>query len=604
MRALSLIVLVALAVSLAGEADAAKRRTKRRAPKRVAVTRAKPRPNPKPAPVAVAADTTPAPAPVDSTRLAWTEARRLADTGRNAEALAVIRRGLRRDPDSADLKWLEAAVVGYAGKHAESVMMYERLLEDRPDLTKDVRLDLARERMLAGDLPGALRDLDRRVAEDPADREARMARALALSWADSLDASLAAYDSLLAERPGDPDTRAERARVLSWMGRNGEAAAEYRAVLAQDPANRGARLGLAMNENWQGHHRRAAAQLGAMANEPGADPEAWKALAFARYWNGESDRARVALDRYLAVRPNDREARELDKTLKEALRVVATLGFSRADDSDGERTETTSLGLEIPIGFRTTASLGAQRDNIGDAGGTSDPLRVSAGLQHMWSPAVTTNARYTYADFGDRAGTTGLVELGLVVRPEDRLRIDLGVSNDLVVSRLAVARGITARAWIGGVDWNATQRLTLRASERQRFYSDDNRSQHESAAAAWKAYTHRHGSVSALAGFDQLRTRRDLDNGYYDPEQYMEWGPGLAFAWTPRTDVTFSGTGRYGWQREKAGETEDYFNASGRAEWRLPAITLSLEGGRSNSNLASSSGYERRFWAVSASKSF
>ena len=34
------------------------------------------------------------------------------------------------------------------------------------------------------------------------------------------------------------------------------------------------------------------------------------------------------------------------------------------------------------------------------------------------------------------------------------------------------------------------------------------------------------------------------------------------------------------------------------------AITLSLEGGHSNSNLSSSSGYERRFWAVSASKGF
>src|SRR5439155_5921271 len=97
------------------------------------------------------------------------------------------------------------------------------------ELVREVRTDLATERLWAGDPQGALRDLDVRLVEEPADHEARVMRALALSHADRLRESLAAYDSLLAESPGDAGLELERARVLNWMGRNAEAVKAYRA---------------------------------------------------------------------------------------------------------------------------------------------------------------------------------------------------------------------------------------------------------------------------------------------------------------------------------------------------------------------------------------
>ncbi|HUK62607.1 MAG TPA: hypothetical protein VLV15_04710, partial [Dongiaceae bacterium] len=97
----------------------------------------------------------------------------------------------------------------------------------------------------------------------------------------------------------------------------------------------------------------------------------------------------------------------------------------------------------------------------------------------------------------------------------------------------------------------------------------------------------------------------DLDNGYYDPEQYFEWGPGAEVEWTPRREATISGTVATGWQRERGAETRPLLNLFGRVEWVFEGFaTIGLEGGRSNSSLGSASGYERSRWAISLSRGF
>jgi tetratricopeptide (TPR) repeat protein len=549
-----------------------------------------------------AADTTQA---ADSSRGTWAEARGLADGGRYDEALAVIRRGLQRSPDDIDLRWLEAGVTGWAGRHEQAVRLYEGLVAQHPELVREVRTDLATERLWAGDPHGALRDLNVRLVEEPTDHDARVMRALALSHADRLSESLAAYDSLLTESPGDPDLELERARVLNWMGRNREAVRAYRDELARDPNDRGAQLGLARVENWSGLHRRAAARLAPLAQAPDVEPEVLKTLAYACYWSGDPGRARDWLDLYLAREPHDREGLELQDQLARELSPGLTGGVARSDDSDGLRIRTTTMELSLPIGRRNTATLGWQRDNVSDAGGTVDPLQYRGGLQTIWSAACVTRATFAVCDLGSSGGTSGEGELALTVRPDDRTRIDAGVSRDLIMTRLALTGGVAARTFVGGIDWSPAERFTLHADARQRFYSDDNRSQAEAAWARIQAYSDRTRKLALSVRGEQLRTRRDLDNGYYDPAQYQEWGPGAEMEWTPSPGVTISGNGWTGWQRERDAETRPFVNVSGRAEWTIRNLaTLAIEGGRSNSNLQTTSGYERKQWAVSVTKGF
>lgn len=544
-------------------------------------------------------------APAGDTQRTWADARALADAGHYDDALAVLHVGLQKHPGDTDLLWLEAACAGWAGRHAEAIVLYERLANAHPELASDLRTDLATERLWSGDPSGAVRDLDRRLAESPGDHAALVTRALALSYADRLHESLAAYDSLLAATPLDGGLELERARVLMWLDRNTEACRAYAAVLAREPKNDDARLGLAKAQNAAGLHRHAIATLQPLTSAPDADPEALKTLAFAHYWSGDPELGLQTLAAYRAKQPDDREGGELEQRIHRETSASLTLGYGRADDTDGLRVGTTNMELGLPLGTRNNASLGWQRDNVSDPLGTQDPLQWRAGLQTIWSAQWVTHANVSVFQFESDGPSVGHGELALTWRPEDRLRIDGGMSRDAITTRRSLALGVSAQTWVAGVDVQACPRLMLHADVRQRFFSDDNRAQAEAVSAHREVYADRQWRLALEARLQQLRTRLDLDHGYYDPAQYLEWGPGADADWTPRPNVTVNGEVWTGWQRERNAEARPMVNVSGRIEWVVERFaTLALEGGRSNSNLQSASGYERRQWAVSITKGF
>ena len=496
-------------------------------------------------------------------------------------------------------------MTGWAGRHRESVALYERLLADHPEMARATRGDLAAERLWADDPRGALRDFDLRIAEEPTDRDARRLRALALAYANRLRESLGAYDELLRENPVDDDLALGRARVLGWMGRHREAGEAYRALLERDPRDRGAQLGLAQNENWAGHHRRAAALFEALAEGDGADPEVYKGLAFAHYWAGQPDDARRALDVYLERVPADPEGLDLSRRLAGEGRPGVTLGVERSDDSDELRVRTTHMELRWPLAAQTTAVLGWRRDNVMDPGGTRDPLQIGGGIEKIWSAMWSGRGYVYYADLGDSSGTAGLGEAALTWRPVDATRFDLGFARELVMTRLALAKGISALTWVAGVDWNPADRLGLHADGRLRRFSDDNRAERFGLAARWRVYSDRRKNLHLTLAAEQLRTRLDLDDGYYDPPLYREWGPGAEAEWSPSETVSFGVRGQTGWQREKNAETKPFYNASANAEIDIARVVhLSIEGGRSNSNLQAESGFEQRRWSASLARSF
>jgi len=562
-------------------------------------------------PHAAAAHPAPAPAahvtaaPADSSKLLWREARTLADDHRYADALAVIDRGLARNADDVDLVWLHAGVTGWSGNHADAVRQYEHLVARHPDKIDDVRMDLATERLWAGDPNGAVRELDERLADHPDDRDAQVLRALALSHADRNTESLAAYDALIARSPDDLSLRNERARVLSWLGRAKDSRAAYDSVLARDPQNAGAQLGLAKADNDAGLHRHALKRLAPLASQPDPDTDVQRTMAWAQYWSGNVPAARQALAALLARSPDDRDALGLERRIDRELSPGLTLGYARADDSDALRVGTTTMELTLPVLARNVLTAGWQRSNVRDAFGTRDPLRMGGGLRTWWNPEWTTNASAYWVQMGDSAGTNVTSELSLTWRPEDRLRFDAGVARDLIETRRSLELGISTQTWVGGIDWRVTPHALLHADVHNRFFSDGNHAQMEALAGELRAYADRKLRITARARIQQLRTRRDLDHGYYDPLQYLEWGPGASAEWEPWPSVVASGTLWGGWQREKNAEAKLYANSSMRIEWTIEGFAmLAVEGGRSNSNLESQTGYQQNRWAVSITRGF
>lgn len=545
------------------------------------------------------APATPAAPPLTGAQRAWQEARALADQGKHDDALRVIHEGLRANPDDTGLLWLEAGVHSWAGRPRESVILYERLVAKHPEMAREVRSDLANARFESGDYAGAAREFEQRMIEEPGDTRAGEMRALALARAGKLAESLAAYDSLTAASPANVDLALDRARVLAWMGKHDRAVAAYDDILSAHPNETRAQLGRAQNENWGGNHRRAIAEYQAMLDAGSTDPEVRKGLAQAYYWAGQPDSARATLDAYLAENPEDREAAALAANVARDQRPSVRVGYARSDDSDGLRVETKIAEVRYGVGPSTTLMGFWRRDDVEDAFGDWAPERIGAGVEQRWNERWSTSASLAWLDPGGPYDAIGAGEITATFRPQDRLRVDGGVAKDVILTRRSLEVGIVATTLVLGADWQVSDGTTARAAERIQYTNDDNRVARTSLGFSSLVMREARYRVSVGATFDYLGSKNDLDNGYYDPERYVEFGPTVFAEWrmAERKRLTFDG--RAGLQKENDADREPYTGFTAVLELPLgERFDLTLMGGRSNSNLSSATGFESSRWAV------
>lgn len=535
----------------------------------------------------------------------WHEARALADRGELDSALALLAPAIARDPNAFDLRWLEAGLTGEAGRPAEAVKLYERLASDFPDRAGDLRCDLGKERLRAGDAPGAVRDLRACVESHPDDGGSRRRLATALARADSLPQALAAYDALVKDDPKDVELALDRARVLGWMGRHSQAIAAYGAALEIQPGLTAAELGQARNENWLGRHRVATRRLEAIVARGGADAETWKTLAYARYWDDDPKGALAALAAHHALEPDDLEAQDLATRIARDRSPSFVLGHGRSHDSDELVVASPSLELAWPLATNTAFMAGWRQDFAKDPVGKNDAMQLSAGLRQRWNRALTMYARGTSLTWKVGPGERRGGEAGVILRPVDHVRLEVVTAREPVLTRLALDEGISLLSWIAVADLQPWPRVTWHVDGRAGSYSDGNRSERSAASVDWHVLDRRRWDVNATLGVEQLNVHRDLDHGYYDPDFHREWGPGLEIEWHPSRPWSFRTTGRTGWQRGKGEPAEPFYSGSARARWQpVEGWSVALEGGAGDSNLQSAAGYRRSWVRFSLARGF
>jgi len=525
-------------------------------------------------------------------------ARALADAGRYDEALTMLQAARTRFPEDVGLQWMEAGVTGRSGRNRESVELYERMLEAHPGMARDVRLDLATQRLWAGDTKDAIRELEMRIQEQPGDEEAERLRALALAFDERHAESVAAYDALLARHPDDVELLLGRAQALAWWGRNPAAVDAYLDVLAKDPSNMRARMGVAWNENWSGRHRIAAEQFEAILASPDADPEAWKGLAWAEYWSGRHDQAAAPLAKYRAIRPDDPEGAELERMLAREFDEGLTVGYDWSHDTDDLRIFSQYAEYRIVTDPHGGLTLHWRRDDVKDESGTREPYRLGIGYQRilndLWS------ARATVWSFKPGAGRIerGMGEFGLTFRPADRVTFEFAYVKEPVLTRLSLERDVDLRSGNASVSWNARPRVTLEASTAILHWSDENDGRRTSAGIRYALTSRRRFGAAVTAGYEVLTVDRDPGNGYYAPGRNTEWGPGVSLRWNPRETMTLGLNARFGWQEERGFDTEAFHNIL--ASLATPIgnrLSWYIQYESSDSNLGSASGFEQNRWA-------
>ncbi len=168
-----------------------------------------------------------------STTLAETldKARSLHLQGQHADALAICREILEREPDHVDALFLSAEIAARRGESDRAMQVYRRVLDLKPDHAPAhyKRGNLLKDRQ---EMEAALASYDEAIALDPGYAHAFCNRGFVLERLNRWDAALESYDQAILLTPGDAFAHFNRAGVLRELERREEALASYTQAIA------------------------------------------------------------------------------------------------------------------------------------------------------------------------------------------------------------------------------------------------------------------------------------------------------------------------------------------------------------------------------------
>ncbi len=514
----------------------------------------------------------------DAAETALAEARRAADAGRSAEAIAPYREALRQAREERPDWRLELAdQLTWAGALDAAIAEYRVVIASgRGDLLKKAQTGLGRALARRGDHAPAVAALDAALAIDPADREAALLRA----------------------------------QALSWDNRQAEAEAGYRALLARDAADERALLGFARVQTWRGRQRTALAALARLPDGPADPVEAVTITAEAQQWLGRPDRAAATLRARLAEAPDDDRARWLMGRLERDTRSEVRLDARRFDQSDGLDVAQFNLGADYRfadgrgrIGPRLQYATFDPTDAPGDM---FTVTRIAASGGWRLSDAVDLNATIGVDSIDaprSGAGPGGTQEFLTYDAyasffPEDRVRIDLGVQRFTLDSEPTLRNRVIANQIKASADVLPTERSRLTARAATADYSDGNRQWW------WQAEFEQRLALAPRiyvgARYTGTSFRLVGQPGYFSPGEYH------ALEATLRIDGQAGPRTWYG-LRASAGAERDVGSAerfilSTSAYLRqqlTPAVDIEAAYDYSSSSAASSTGFERGIARIS-----
>ncbi len=206
-----------------------------------------------------------------------------------------------------------------------------------------------------GKLDSSLVLISRARSGDPNDAEMGVIHARIRSWDQQYGAALALYDSVLARSPGLRDAELGKAQTLAWAGRLGAADSAYERLISRNASDRDARLGHALVSAWQGKLGAALKEYSQLLAQNPRDVDALAGSAQVYYWQGKIREARRQAGAALAVDSTHRAARELRRTLDEAVRPKLEGTAAWSNDSDHNTSFWQNLGTTVLIASAVSA---------------------------------------------------------------------------------------------------------------------------------------------------------------------------------------------------------------------------------------------------------
>ncbi|HET6764653.1 MAG TPA: tetratricopeptide repeat protein [Longimicrobiaceae bacterium] len=444
--------------------------------------------------------------------LAWKE--------RYTEALHLLDRLLAYAPDDREAYVDRARVLAWSGDPRAGAASLDALLAREPAYLPALQAR-AQFESWAGAYDAALATYGRIVAIDPADRTVAYDRARVLSWASRFGPAAAVYDSLLARNPADRQALLGLAQVLAWSGRADSAGVVYRRVLATSPEDLDAQRGLARSEAWGGHL--LAAERGwrrVLAAHP-QDAAALVGLAQTLRWQGREADAVQAARSAVRVAPTDRDARTELSWARAAVAPRVAPSYVYESDSDGNRISTGAFAAGWHPADRVALGVDGYVRRARDASGGETAQGVAFGAATQLQPGWTLSAAGG-ASGAEGGRTAPLVRASVASPGRYRATGSLAYTHAAVDgTALLVRREVTmdelgvAAAFAPVAGWSLSA-SGGGAEYRGHVSGETNRRWNAQAVATRRVATLLTAGVAARAfGF-----RRDLSDGYFDPDFY------------------------------------------------------------------------------------
>lgn len=483
-----------------------------------------------------------------------------------------------RAQDPAGDLLLRAREAAGSDRHREAIDLYRQALAADSALVADAAIELAHQYTWAEIPDSAIIWYETYLRYHPDDFDARHGIARALAWSDRLTEAELRYRELAAERPGDVDVQLGLARVVNWQDRHDEAAAMYENLMLSYPERSDVAVG----------------------------------LAYATHWNGETDRAL----RILANAPPDPEVTSAEVVISRAPRPGGSVTASNHHDNDGTirlvRTDLYYWGsrqTRVGVGY---AFGTLQNDLLPKV--TRNEIGISAEQVFGDRYALTANVGYQDNRFGEVTLAPGetfenfelvVWDVYATMRAEDRFRVDLGTARQSVDVPVTVVRGISTTSGNVGLDWRLSPQVMTTVEARYSSYSDSNArlllSQELDWQPAWQIPYGYDNHFVLSEGVAYLDYKKSLDNGYYNPDNYIVIFGGARFVTDLGSRFNASLFVRLG--PEKAANEDWSFVGFYEALLRYRvsdylALTAGYE--HSDARIASPGGYEAELFFVTA----
>jgi tetratricopeptide (TPR) repeat protein len=402
--------------------------------------------------------------------------------------------------------------------------------------------DLAHARVLSAGArwTDALEAIQRVLSRDPGHLAAMRLKADVLSWAGQYGAALTSFDVYIGRAPQDIDAWRQRARVAGWAGDYARSGALYQRALVAFPGHAALAAEVAAKTSFFGGRWRSAVPGYErwLAIEPD-NREARFELAEARRSLGDVDAADATL-RELALRPEghrlaEAAARRAEETSRPAAAAVVEVRNARG--YGGHRMlETSFQGVAVGNAWghndATAASLDAGRVTFRAAGESLSGTRLAFAAGRRVNPRVRLDVAFERLDVDGSSGALTSGGFAGQWTVADLWTLSAGADRRPFFERIGAIRerlaGTGAFADVRFESHTGSFDLQVRGEH----LSDDN-ARTQVTVSATRRVSQRLGGLQGVVWGERLGYR-DRASTYFSPSAFVHVDAGLEYGWAIR----------------------------------------------------------------------